>query len=914
MVTQQDIQSWSLNSLAKSDGRAVLLEGFPGLGKTRIGRIVEKAWAGPKCWVALPPSATLDELLIDVATQLEADGIHDVADAPNGDFRLAVIKLMRTRNVLLVLDDFQNALITEAGAVDVQIANFVEELTSTARCEGRLLMITSRSPEPDFLPIILERFTVPPPGPERAIEILESTLAARGLEGAVPDSAVPRIAAWLGNNPRAITAFVSCLASEQLDDLLDLDRSSWEFGGTTRSPQLVEHLERLFWEKTLSRLSLPSVTLAENLAVFRRPFKRDAVRAAAEGLQHWENTYTILTNSFIVERSGPVSVVNPVARQLLLASLHRNDKRLRAAHTRASNFFARRVSVAEPSTRALVRTGSHYLEARHHLGLIGAHDLVEDLSAKLRPVLRVASRYRTIDFDSTASVEILTATLIGILAGTDSGEPEVRAILVQLLKSRAQPGDDVLAFHHARIATQSLTEMNLWREFVRLAALLETPLFLERTAQRALRLPEESASRIVREIAIELLVKNDIKRGLLVLDLALDTLPARYASYLQATKGFLLEKRGETDRAIDMLRRSMSDRPRGEKVNARNFEEACLLAYRAGIKGALHELQSIPDPLSNRGSGLIAFAKMLEQMLDDDFLGAVDTGRPHLDYIAVAAQVAFCELVAGKPEAARLTVASHPISNRSFAWLVAVIALCSEEPDVYVQAISACLRRAPTQLEMENATLWLDLWDVEPDRPEPYPGFNYPRLPRQLTQLRDDLVFVSQSGSRLSLVDRDAVMLPTIVNGPWGEARPVRTTTGTDHGVPVINPQPLVQITMQQTQGGNSMETNNNFGSAGSVGSRSTNHGDVSQSNESFSISVAQRLDALDDLMLHARMSPPDAGQTLTVLEAAKEKLEVGDESSAAAGLKSITKWLGEKVSNVAVGMSAGLILKSLGY
>ncbi|MBT1541434.1 ATP-binding protein [Curtobacterium flaccumfaciens pv. flaccumfaciens] len=126
MVSQQDIQSWSLDSLSQSDGRAVLLEGFPGLGKTRIGRIVEKAWAGHKCWVALPPRATLDELLIDVATQLEADGIHDVADAPNGDFRLAVLKLMRARNVLLVLDDFQNALVTEAGAIDVQIADFVE--------------------------------------------------------------------------------------------------------------------------------------------------------------------------------------------------------------------------------------------------------------------------------------------------------------------------------------------------------------------------------------------------------------------------------------------------------------------------------------------------------------------------------------------------------------------------------------------------------------------------------------------------------------------------------------------------------------------------------------------------------------------------------------------------------------------
>ncbi|MBT1541435.1 hypothetical protein KK103_06640 [Curtobacterium flaccumfaciens pv. flaccumfaciens] len=764
------------------------------------------------------------------------------------------------------------------------------------------------------MPTNLQRFTVPPPAPERATEILDSTLAARGLEGAVPESAVPKIAAWLGNNPRAITAFVSCLASEQLDDLLDLDRSSWELGDTTRSPQLVEHLERLFWEKTVSRLSAASLTLAENLAVFRRPFKRDAVRAAAEGVQQWENSYTILTNSFIVERSGPVSVVNPVARQLLLASLNRNDKRLRAAHARASKFFARRVSVAEPTPRALVRTGSHYLEARHHLSLIGDNALVEDLSAKLRPVLRVASRYRTIDFDSVASVKTLTATLLGILAGTDSGEPEVRAILVQLLKSRAESGDDILALHHARIATRTLTDIDLWREFVRLAAVLETPLFLERTAQRALRLPDESASRIVREIAIELLIKDDIKRGLTVLDLALETLPSRYASYLQATKGFLLEKRGETDSAIDMLRSSMRALPRGEKVNTRNFEEACLLAYRAGRRAALRDLQSIPDLDGRRGSGLVAFAKMLEQMLDDDFLGAADTGRPHLDYIAVAAQVAFCELVSGNPAAARRTVASHPISNRSFAWLVAVIALCSEEPDVYVQAISACLRRAPTESEMENATLWLDLWDVEPDRPEPYPGFNYPRLPRQLTQLRDDLIFLSQSGSRLSLVDRNAVMLPTIVSGSWADARPVRTTTGTDHDVPVINPKALIHITMQQNQGGNSVETNNNFGSAGSIGSNSTNHGNVSQSNEGGVIALAQRLEALEDLMLHARMSPPDGGRTLAALEGAKEKLEAGDEISANAGLKSITKWLGEKVSNVAVGMSAGLILKSLGY
>lgn len=895
MQNDQQVVTWALDHEVGYQKTLGLLEGFSGVGKSKAVTQLLKAWPTTTCAISAAEGANVEDLLFELAMELESQVDRERYDFQ--DFAESILLILKAEPVLIVIDDFDQLMDPVTGSIDGSLGAFLARVRNTAGV-GRLLVVSSRRPSGESWTTNVSTFTLSAPGENDAINYLQALLRQRGLDEEIPPEAMPDVVAWLGRNPNAMQAFVSCLVGEPFEELVNISSEAWELRSSEPTQALLVRLQELFWKKTLGRLSVSARSLASSVSVLRRPYRLEALAAVGDKTPGWDGAKNELTENFLLERRGALYQLNPVARQLLSAELREDRRRLTGAQARAGNFYASRSG--SRASGGVARISSAFVEARYHLSEAGQLDAVQELAREHRHALLASMASILIDGTDTKRVRELTPVLIGVLDTDAAGLTKLRELLVRLLILRAYEGDGQLALRQAAIASRDSRTFTLWRDYVTVAAKYESPLYLSRIAERSRHLPSKDISAIARQICLCLLDRAEAKQALDTLEESLKYVDDPEKVYLFSVRAYVVDRQGLPRVAVRGLLDASARLPAGTTGLSRLYEEACFIAYREGNRQGLGQIAQQAAVTGVEASSTLA--NMLLSMLDDSFSRALDISASQLQGAAIRAQAVFCKLVLGQPLEARDLLAAWPTRrNKPYAWLSALVSLCCRDADSYSLAVGEVLGRAATDAELADPVLWARLWQASPLTQEPFPGFYYPRLPSRLTGLANEVVYGNALLADWVDAGLASARLPILLDGGL-TTQEVQASVST-------SPSAGQQITIQ-TQGV-FVSTNINNGNAGAVGDGSTNHGDVGGG-----VNIGQLQSALEQVLLHARVSglAATSAETLETLQQAKQELENGDEKSAKVTLRKVSVWLGEKLTNAAVGVSAGAILRSLGY
>jgi hypothetical protein len=109
-LTDELAENWS-----DSIPRVVLVEGFPGVGKSRVGREVVDRWPGLAVRVEVPEDfVSIEDVLLDVATRFDELGDEEMSSLEDLDLLSGLLRVMR-KGALLVIDDVQRLLDPSTG-------------------------------------------------------------------------------------------------------------------------------------------------------------------------------------------------------------------------------------------------------------------------------------------------------------------------------------------------------------------------------------------------------------------------------------------------------------------------------------------------------------------------------------------------------------------------------------------------------------------------------------------------------------------------------------------------------------------------------------------------------------------------------------------------------------------------------
>lgn len=895
-----------LSNQWRAGGQAIaVLEGFAGVGKTTVAREFLKYWPDKKVYVTASQGTLFEEFLLEVASSLEVAGLKTMADAE--DWEKALEVLLVSGGLLLVVDDFETQLQADGFVSASGLQRFLTRV-SRRSTQGRVLLVSTRSPAADEWMSNSAVRTMAAPSDAEGTALLQQLLHDRNLQGEVPPDQVADVARWLGNNPRAMRAFVSCLLTEAFDEIIDVDRESWELRSEGTSRELVERLETEFWSKTIGALDAESIALAENLSVFRKPFRNDAIGAVGATNRNWESARNTLLSSFALERNNPFFSLNPIVRQLSIRSLARQEPRAVAAHARAADYFSRRLSA--DGVRAIMRAGAAFLEARHHLVRAGKNSELEAISGDFRRAILPAFRTIKAHEIDVNSVHAVAPILLSALPLEDTGSyQQLRGELVILLIRRGRPGDDRLAMRHARIAATGRVRQLFWRYYVDLAARVETDLFLRELAAQAMKNCPDSPEAICSKIAEVLVTRENSDFALHVVDEALTKIGNASAKvHLISVKAYVLDRAGRSREALYLLRQNYASLRDASPVAYRLFEEACFLAFQLGSANELEQLRSLATQgdTSVRAQDRATLAEVLQRQLLNDHEGVEQVGSSALRYPAVACQVAFARMAKGDPVGAReLAPKFGGVANQSNDWLFAIVALALEDADTYWESMARATGQVLTPEELADSHLWLRVWDSVPQEHRPYPSYYFPRLPMSLTGLPHDLERRASGGSQAGIFLAAEPQLPRVRRlSPLPTVSAAPEVVERDGALTVI----INNSNSNMNEVEMASDTYNNYGQAGAMGPGAHIRGGVHQAH---GVQVPELVDALRAL----RSFAAEAGDEMVEeqLGVALEAVESGDASKARRLLGLIAAWIGDKTTDLAVGVAAATVVSALG-
>lgn len=765
-----DILEWLLGDWRATGPTVCVLEGFSGIGKSVIARKVRRAWSGPAVLVSAAESDDLETLLLLMAAKLEADGVSVVADHPDGDFRAGLLDLL-ANDALVIIDDFEAALDPESRLPrSPGLAELVREL-STKTTPGRVLLITSESPADGSWLNNVAHKTMFPPTERDARSILTNLMTDRGVVDEVAPEMLGDVVAWLGNNPRAMEAFVACLVDEPLEELIDLGLDAWQTRDLAASPRVIRRLEERFLTKTIARLDSPSRLLLESLSVFRRGFTIDALREMTPGGSSSEALKTGLASRFLIARNGKIYSINPVAKQLALASLERHQRRRYTAHHQAAQHYRKKLRPRPAggiggggTPRDLVRVGREYVEARYHLLAVGADADFQDLAANYRRI--ILGNYSNLSRPPTdpGTVRELIATLGAALFDLPDGYGRLRAVLAALLVARGRPRDLEMAYAQATLATREERHLEPWLIRVELAGQLDTSIAVAAAVDQATRvLADKDLGILVRKAAEGHGHRRELPEAIKIIDTGLDFLRDPEARrHLLSLKAYVMTAGGRRTAAIDLLIDAYAEVGETSRQGWRLFEQALFLAHQQRDSARVGRIRRlIVDQGINDNQPILC--DVIDEQIDGNYESAALKAAERTDYFTLLCQGAFAALSAGKVERASFLFESGRfIPNPAAWWLRGLIALCQESPDVYCNSMSEALGRDLEAHEQADPLLWLKVWSQRPPWIGIYPAFYFPRLPAALTGLSEDILFTDSYVPLETVYPLEQISLPVL--------------------------------------------------------------------------------------------------------------------------------------------------------
>jgi hypothetical protein len=901
--------AWLRDGWPTEGPAVVFMEGFSGVGKSRIGRQLTRQWNGPAARVEVPEQGlVLEDLLLDTATRFDEVGNATMSDRDDLDLVAGFRDLMRSE-ALLVVDNaqlLQDPITRVPSQALLRLVEYAADGVS-----GRLLLITNHAPAEGMWLDDSRRVLLSAPRPSEAVVLLDSLLKDRGREEEIPVAQRADVVRWLGGNPRALRALVACLEEEPLEALIEIEPDAWQLRDEVVSPQLIQKLETYFLTRTLDQLDTNSLLMLELLSIYRKPFRPDAIERLSTVVADVSAARAALVSRYLIDLDRGYFFLHPVIRRLARVRLEENVRREHNAHRAAADHFSRRLKGATAATNLRV-VGEAFVEARYHLLALGRDTDFEAIASDYRRELLAQYRSPTAVPTTVAARRQLLVTLQGALGKIDRGYANLRVLLARLLLERGQPDDDRLALRQLSVAARDSKDPYCWKTRLELTLKLEGPVAGRAVANQALDVLHQSNKwLIVLGYASWLIQANGPATDVEVLkwlEQGLNQLPAKSAFGVYSYTAFVLVRNRRRPDAIKVLLEGYQHLGTNDANSWRLLEEAAFIAAAVHDQDGLSRVRNAT--IGNKwGETLTALCDVLALQSKGQWWEAAEAAGSSKNK-ALVAQKAFSTLCAGDPEQALRTVMSGDLGqNRAGSWLKALLALCARQSDMYMEEISASLGAKLGEEEASDPALWLRIWDEVPDRVESYPAFYFPRLPTSLTGLDVELVRLAEVGHATSALNIQNLRLPAI-SGNDGDREALGGLGGEGYA-----PAPVL-VTVE----GNLVMSNDSYnvsGQAGAVGpSASVSGGTFNQfvggMNGAQLGQLASELARLREMMREAAETPE---QDMAVAEIATAEIaaEKGDTATVERSLSKAGKWAWSTANAIGTSLAASALKAALG-
>jgi hypothetical protein len=916
----QQVRGWLESDWLREGPTVCILEGFSGVGKTRLAQDLVSSAHIPAFGVwAAEGGLAADDVILEIALCLEDLDDTTMSGRLDGDL-YAGLELIMDKDVLIVIDNFQDLLDKDLSMPERRLWKSITRLSARPVRGGRFLLVTNRSlPEGSWQERIAIK-TLRPPDEDGAARLLARLLTDRGRENELPLARRGEVAKWLGYNPRAFQALVACLSEYSLDELIQLEVDSWSVKDEVVSPQLVTQLEHRFLNRILTKLDDTSLILLQLLSVYRRPFNRDAI----ERLGFEPQVQGDLFRRFLLGHDRGWFSLNRVARELARSQLVTHAQRLQWAHDSAADHFARHFR-AKRQTGKIDHAGA-FIEARYHLFQAGRVDEFEEIARSFRRQLVIHYGAANQLPDDRGKVLQLIATLAAALDNEDGGYARLRYFLARLLLKRGGADDELRALHQLRVAIRESLDPALWLLCLRLAHGVDGMLGLKAIASQAMkRLPLRSLPAIYHRTATLYAVSGQLEEALRTLDEGMrrcDDNSEVYQLY-QATSALLTrDNRYEDAFAILLSYMESQDLTKVDDVSKRQdlkriAEQALFVALAVRDVRAINSVRGILS-VSAAFDPLLALSDVLLLECMDRFDEAAEIRRPGPTYLALSMQIAFSLICCGRLNDALRTVTSaglQPIAPHS-NWMWALVNYCNNRLEIATAVVERMVGR-PVEPEEVDAVLLLQLWDDIGDVYEPSPSFYFPRLPRSVTNLDRDLVRLQWQASAL---DDDVIrrisfpqLLPTETPVAVMETEE-RDERGEQPGI-TVNISPSISATLEDRRGSTVSDTYN-VGQAGAVGrgasAENIRFEQLWTQTEGGAEELLAQLRRLREAMRNGATEPE---HDLAVAEVAQAEVSVakGDPDAARSHLAKAGRWALTTANAIGTALAAATIKSALG-
>jgi glycosyltransferase involved in cell wall biosynthesis len=709
-----------------------LLFGISGVGKSEMVVRPLVDWAHhqgvPTVWVQVPADTIGgDALLLEGICGYLADWGHAGLAAVVETLTVArAITQLLSAGALVIIDEFQRELDSD-GRPSEPMSRLLERLGMRPSDAGYLLLVSNRRVHPSWTePLHIVELT--PPGDDDAVEIILPSLSRTEAAERLPDGRRSEVVRRLGHNPRALRLLGLLLAGQYaLNDLLPPEEADFT---EPPSPDLVRGVEENLVRKAAEGLHREAREFLWDLSVLRGWAGWDIVEAVSAPGTDVPGAVRLVRDRYLLEVRDPARAVHggryqvhPLLHEASTIHMRRNEVAWRAAHRRAGEWYARKLTAAG-------RTAVH--DRTLLLGLDGAWyhytaaGLASELPETVRPVRSFVDR-----FYGESAVPPRTAgernARIALLEMYNAhwGTPGTHYHLAVLLRDRGGPGDLEVAKTHARRAADDRDHSVPWVLWVKLVRAVDG-------SAAALDATREAAGRVAPD-------KN------------------LYSVYqLMAS---VLNELGRTEEAVAALRDGF-ERVVGNRV--RLVELAIQFAAAESTGDLLDDLctwlleqkSELNSPLFAELSPQLFLAKALQLERRDrwaEALAVVTEGRgEHPKYIGLVVQESLCHLALGDVPAAEAALATYPLDHgrmKASTWCSAFAALevgrlarAAELLGVYLGG------QAPSTADGIRRRL-LTEWDLTvAQQGTPIPSLVFPILPPALTGLPTVVIRAQHGG------------------------------------------------------------------------------------------------------------------------------------------------------------------------